>query len=206
MVAARVGRVAARVVQRSGLRRRRALLRVRVLRRYELRIKRVKEISYVELLSAWLVAFDGALDPHSNYFSQENYDDFKIQMRLSLEGIGVQLQDRDGSAVVQQIMAGSAAEKEGTLRTGDQILEVSQERGEPIDIAEMDLDDIVRLIRGKKGTKVTLTVMRDGSPPERLQVEIMRDKIDLEEQAAKLKLEDRTQAALFAVQRGLVRK
>jgi len=166
--------------------------RERVVRRYELRAKRVEEISYDELMSAWLDAFAGALDPHSNYFSQENYDDFKIQMRLSLDGIGVQLQDRDGSAVVQQIMKGSAAEKEGTLRRGDQILEVSQERGDPVDIADMDLDDIVRLIRGKRGTKVKLTVIRDGSPPERFQVAIVRDKIDLEEQAAKLKLEDVT--------------
>jgi carboxyl-terminal processing protease len=164
--------------------------RERVVRRYELRTRRVKEISYDELLSAWLDAFAGALDPHSNYFSQASYDDFKIQMRLSLDGIGVQLQDRDGSAVVQQIMKGSAAEKEGSLKRGDQILEVAQERGEPIDIAEMDLDDIVRLIRGKRGTKVKLTVMRDGSPPERFQVEIVRDKIDLEEQAAKLEIEE----------------
>lgn len=162
----------------------------RVVKRAELRTKRVTDIEPEELLSAWLDAFAGALDPHSNYFSQRTYDDFKIQMRLSLEGIGVQLQDREGVAVVQQIMAGSAAKREGSLREGDKILEVAQETGDPVDIAEMDLDDIVRLIRGKKGTKVKLSVMRDGSPPERFQVTIVRDKIDLEEQAAKLDFEE----------------
>ncbi len=164
----------------------------RVVKRAELRTKRVKDIEQEELLAAWLDAFAGALDPHSNYFSQRTYDDFKIQMRLSLEGIGVQLQDREGVAVVQQIMPGSAAKKEGTLREGDKILEVAQETGEPVDIAEMDLDDIVRLIRGKKGTRVKLTAMRDGSPPERFQVVIVRDKIDLEEQAAKIDFEEVT--------------
>ena len=162
----------------------------RVVKRAELRTKRVTDIEPEELLSAWLDAFAGALDPHSNYFSRRTYDDFKIQMRLSLEGIGVQLQDREGVAVVQQIMPGSAAKREGTLREGDKILEVAQEKGDAVDIAEMDLDDIVRLIRGKKGTKVRLSVMRDGSPPERLTVTIVRDKIDLEEQAAKLAFED----------------
>jgi carboxyl-terminal processing protease len=165
----------------------------RVVKRAELRTKRVTDIEPEELLSAWLDAFAGALDPHSNYFSERSYDDFKIQMRLSLEGIGVQLQDREGVAVVQQIMPGSAAKQEGTLREGDKILEVAQEQGDPVDIAEMDLDDIVRLIRGKKGTKVKLTVMRDGSPPERFQVVIVRDKIDLEEQAAKLDFQEVTQ-------------
>jgi carboxyl-terminal processing protease len=164
----------------------------RVVKRAELRTKRVTDIEPEELLSAWLDAFAGALDPHSNYFSQRTYDDFKIQMRLSLEGIGVQLQDKEGVAVVQQIMPGSAAKQEGTLREGDKILEVAQETGESVDIAEMDLDDIVRLIRGKKGTKVRLTVMRDGSPPARFQVTIVRDKIDLEEQAAKLDIEEVT--------------
>jgi carboxyl-terminal processing protease len=164
-----------------------------VVKRAELRTKRVSDVAPEELLSAWLDAFAGALDPHSNYFSQRSYDDFKIQMRLSLEGIGVQLQDKEGVAVVQQIMPGSAAKLEGTLREGDKILEVAQENGDPVDIAEMDLDDIVRLIRGKKGTKVKLTVMRDGSPPQRLQVVIVRDKIDLEEQAAKLDFQEVTQ-------------
>lgn len=164
----------------------------RVVKRAELRSKRVQDIEQDELLSGWLDAFAGALDPHSNYFSQRSYDDFKIQMRLSLEGIGVQLQDREGVAVVQQIMPGSAAKLEGTLREGDKIIEVGQASGDPVDIAEMDLDDIVRLIRGKKGTQVKLTVMRDGSPPERFQVVIVRDKIDLEEQAAKIEFEDVT--------------
>ncbi len=166
----------------------------RVVKRAELRSKRVQDIEHDELLSGWLDAFAGALDPHSNYFSQRSYDDFKIQMRLSLEGIGVQLQDKEGVAVVQQIMPGSAAKLEGSLREGDKILEVAQEKGDPVDIAEMDLDDIVRLIRGKKGTRVKLTVLRDASPPERFQVVIVRDKIDLEEQAAKIEFEDVTSA------------
>lgn len=163
--------------------------RKRLVHRYELRTKRTREVKYEELLSAWLDAFANSLDPHSNYYSADSFEDFKIQMQLSLEGIGVALQDREGSAVVQQIMPKSAAEKEGSLRKGDRILEVSQSDGGPVDIADMSLDDIVRLIRGPRGTKVKLTVYRDATPPERFQVEIVRAKIDLEEQAAKLDFE-----------------
>jgi carboxyl-terminal processing protease len=166
--------------------------RQRLVHRYELRTKRTQEVSYEELLSAWLDAFANSLDPHSNYYSADSFEDFKIQMQLSLEGIGVALQDREGSAVVQQIMPKSAAEKEGSLRKGDRIVEVSQADGEPVDIADMGLDDIVRLIRGPRGTKVKLTVYRDATPPERFQVEIVRAKIDLEEQAAKLRFEPAT--------------
>ncbi len=164
--------------------------RQRVVKRYELRTKRTREIEYQELLSGWLDSFAGALDPHSNYFSEDSLEDFKIQMRLSLEGIGVQLRDNEGSAVVEQIMPGSAAKLEGTLKIGDKIVEVAQEKGEAVDIADMDLDDIVRLIRGPKGTRVRLKVLRDGSPPERMQVEIVRAKIDLEEQAAKIEFKE----------------
>ena len=164
--------------------------KARIVKRYELRTKRTREIEYQELLSGWLDSFASALDPHSNYFSEDSLEDFKIQMRLSLEGIGVQLRDNEGSAVVEQIMPGSAAKLEGTLKIGDKILEVAQEKGESVDIADMDLDDIVRLIRGPKGTRVRLKVLRDGSPPERMQVEIVRAKIDLEEQAAKIEFKE----------------
>jgi carboxyl-terminal processing protease len=164
--------------------------KARIVKRYELRTKRTREIEYQELLSGWLDSFANALDPHSNYFSEDSLEDFKIQMRLSLEGIGVQLRDNEGSAVVEQIMPGSAAKLEGTLKIGDKIIEVAQEKGESVDIADMDLDDIVRLIRGPKGTRVRLKVLRDGSPPERMQVEIVRAKIDLEEQAAKIEFKE----------------
>jgi len=164
----------------------------RLIKRYELRTKRVREIEYTELLGGWLDAFASALDPHSNYLPPRANDDFQIQMRLSLEGIGVQLRDKEGVAVVEEVMPGSAAKLEGSLIKGDQILEVAQEKGDYVDVAEMDLDDIVRLIRGPKGTKVRLLVQRDGSPPKRFQIEIVRAKIDLEEQAAKLEFREET--------------
>ncbi len=164
--------------------------RKRVVHRYELRSKRTQETSPDDLLSTWLDAFANALDPHSNYFSGDAFEDFQIQMQLSLEGIGVALQDREGSAVVQQVLPGSAAARDGTLAVGDKIVEVEKD-GEFVDIADMALDDIVRMIRGPKGTQVRLTVIRD-EPPKRFQLALTRDKIDLEEQAAKLRMEPLT--------------
>jgi carboxyl-terminal processing protease len=116
----------------------------RVVKRAELRTKRVTDIEQEELLSAWLDAFAGALDPHSNYFSQRSYDDFKIQMRLSLEGIGVQLQDREGVASSSD-HAGAAAQR----CAREQDPQVAQRRATVM--SEMDLDDIRRLIRQRRG-------------------------------------------------------
>ncbi len=158
----------------------------RILHRFELRTKRTRELAPEELLASYLDAFATSLDPHSNYFSNDYYEDFRIQMQLSLEGIGVALQDQEGTAVVQQIIPGSAAAREGSLREGDKILEVAQEGGEPVDIADMALNDIVKMIRGPKGTRVHLTVFREASPPQRFKVAIERAQIDLEDQAAKL--------------------
>jgi len=158
--------------------------------RYELMTRRASELEQHDVYGAFLDAFASSLDPHSNYLSAETLEDFQIGMGLSLEGIGVALSSRDGYSVVEKIIPGGAANKVDALLENDKIIAVAQEEGEFIDIIDMDLRDVVRLIRGKRGTKVHLTVLRQGENTERFQVTIVRDKIDLEEQAAKLSFED----------------
>ena len=109
-------------------------------------------------------------------------------MELSLEGIGVKLSYRDGYSVVEDIIPGGAADRVGVLKTKDKIIAVAQEDGEFVDVIDMDLRDVVRKIRGPRGTTVNLTVLRDDK--ERLDVAIVRDKINLEEQAASLRIEE----------------
>ena len=166
----------------------------RLIHRYELRSKRMAEVEKEELYAGFLDSFAVSLDPHSNYLSADVLEDFRISMSLSLEGIGVALSERDGYSVVERIIPGGAAAKLGEqgLRPKDKIITVAEDGGEPVDIIDMPLRDAVSLIRGKKGTKVHLTVLRQGDKTERFPVVIVRDKIDLAEQAANLRFETRT--------------
>jgi carboxyl-terminal processing protease len=161
----------------------------RLVHRYELFTRRAREFDLDDLHSNFLDAFASSLDPHSNYLSAEALEDFQIAMTLSLEGIGVALSSRDGYSIVERVLPGGAANRQGSLRTGDRIIGVAQEQGESVDIIDMALRDVVRLIRGRRDTPVTLTVLREGETTERFQVTIVRDTIDLEEQAAAIRFE-----------------
>jgi carboxyl-terminal processing protease len=161
----------------------------RLIHRYELQTRRSvekrREDTYVEFLDA----FATSLDPHSGYLSADDVEDFQIQMQLSLEGIGVALTERDGYAVVEQIIPGGAADRLEVLEPKDKIIAVAEDGEPPVDVIDMALRDVVRLIRGRKGTRVHLTILRQEENTERFQVAIQRDTIDLMEQAAKLSFE-----------------
>jgi len=161
-----------------------------LIKRYELITKRVKEQTEGDHYAYLLDCYAAAYDPHSSYFSAEDLEDFRISMQLSLEGIGAVLRQRDGYTMVNEIVKGGAADRQGELKANDRILAVSQgDGGEPVDVVDMALRDVVKLIRGKKGTRVRLTVLRE-STKDTFQITITRDKIDLEEQAAKLRWEE----------------
>ncbi|MCA9538844.1 MAG: PDZ domain-containing protein [Myxococcales bacterium] len=165
----------------------------RLIHRYELITRRVDEQTQADIFSGFLDAFANALDPHTTYFSADDLEDFRISMNLSLEGIGAVLGSRDGYTVVQEVVPGGAADRHGGLRAKDKIIAVAQgDRGEPVDVIDMALRDVVRQIRGKKGTKVKLTVLRQGERTESHDFVITRDKIDLKEQAAKLRWQEET--------------
>lgn len=164
----------------------------KLVKRYERRFKRELDVSTSEVYSAFLDSFASALDPHSNYLSQRVLEDFRIGMSLSLEGIGVALSEQDGYAVAERIIPGGAAEKHGGLKEQDKLIAVSENGGDFVDIIDMPLRDSVSLIRGKAGTKVGLTVLRnEGGEVRNFNIEIVRAKIDLAEQAAQLRFEER---------------
>ena len=114
-----------------------------------------------EVLEMYLSSLAHCFDPHSSYMSPQTVEDFQIQMRLSLDGIGAALRSEDGMTVVAQIVAGGAAEKDGRLKVGDKIIAVAKPDGEWQDVIEMKLNRVVRLIRGERGTKVRLRVVKD---------------------------------------------
>lgn len=169
----------------------------KLIKRYELLTKRVREQDEAEVYRVFLNAYASSLDPHTTYFSPDDLDDFKIQMELSLTGIGAVLTSQDGYTVIQEIVVGGPADRSGKLKPKDKIIAVAQGNGEPVDVIDMDLRDVVKMIRGKKDTVVTLTVLRQAAETERFKISIQRDQIDLKDQAAKLtwvesKRKDRT--------------
>ncbi|MDX1649989.1 MAG: S41 family peptidase, partial [Myxococcota bacterium] len=165
--------------------------RERLVHRYELATRRVREMERDDLYGQFLDSLAGALDPHSGYLTADFFEDFQISMQLSLEGIGVALAERDGYAVVQEIIPGGAADRLDVLRPKDRIIAVAEAGEDPVDVIDMALRDVVRLIRGRKGTEVELTVLRQGEKTQRFTVAIERDTIDLEQQAAKLRFEEK---------------
>ncbi len=161
--------------------------KTKIAHRYDLIARRFADRTQADLYSNFLNAFSNALDPHSTYFSAEDLEDFRISMNLSLEGIGAQLSSRDGYTVVSSVIPGGAADREGQLKAKDRIVAVSQmPDGKAVDVIDMELRHVVRLIRGKKGTAVKLTVLRQGESTETFNIVIQRDKIDLKDSAAKL--------------------
>ena len=161
------------------------------LHRYELQTKRIVERNPEKLVETAAEAFAQSLDPHTSYLSPDNLDDLKIQMQLSLEGIGVVLRSDNGFTVVDEIIPGGAAERLGLLKPADKIIAVAQAKEKPVNIIDMDLHDVVKLIRGKKGTLVTLTILRQAERTHRFDVTITRDKVDIKEQEAKITYETR---------------
>ncbi len=164
--------------------------KAKVIKRYELIAKRVAEQDQADVYTLLLDAYAASLDPHTSYFSVDDLEDFRIGMQLSLEGIGAVLRQRDGITTIAEIVKGGAADRQGVLKPNDKILAVSQgPDGEPVDVVDMPLREVVRHIRGNKGTVVKLAVLREGDKVETFDVLIERDKINLEEQAAKLRWE-----------------
>lgn len=167
--------------------------KTRVVKNYERNLKRLKETKSEELVSNYLNAFAMSLDPHSNFFSKDYYEDFTIDMSLSLEGIGATLSQQDGFTTIEALVPGGAAAKSGHLEPQDKIVAVSKKDGKMENVIDMDLKDVVKLIRGPKGTKVKLSVLRkEGSSNKKFDVDLVREKISLEENAVSIYYQEKT--------------
>lgn len=122
--------------------------------------KRLKDFNRNDRIAGYFNAITALYDPHTEYFAPKDKANFDINMSGQLEGIGAQLQEKDGLIKVNNIIAGSASYRQGQLKAGDIIVKVAQGAAEPVDITDMRLDEAVQLIRGKKGTEVRLTVKK----------------------------------------------
>lgn len=156
--------------------------RKKILKNNDDYFKRLKEFDRNDRLAIYFNSIAGIYDPHTEFFAPKDKANFDIGMSGQLEGIGAQLQEKDGYIKVSNIVPGSASYKQGQLKAGDLILKVGQGAEEPVDVADMRLDDVVLLVRGKKGTEVRLTVKKpDGSI---IVIPIIRDIVVLEDSYA----------------------
>ena len=142
------------------------------------------EIESGEVLELFLSALCHVFDPHSSYMAPRTKEDFDIDMRLSLEGIGATLTTKDGYTMIVEIVSGGPADKDGRLKKDDRIIAVAQDGKEPVDVIEMPLNRVVSMIRGPKGTKVHLTILEEGARTGKV-ITIVRDEVKLTESEAK---------------------
>ncbi|MBN8701787.1 MAG: carboxy terminal-processing peptidase [Bacteroidetes bacterium] len=141
--------------------------------------KRVNQLSSLDRYNNLLYTISSIYDPHTEFFAPKEKKNFDIGMTGQLEGIGAQLQEKDGYIKVSNVVPGSASWRQGSLKAGDLILKVAQGANEPVDVVGMRLDDAVELIRGKKGTEVRLTVKK--ADESITTIPIVRDIVVLEE-------------------------
>ncbi|WP_448606443.1 carboxy terminal-processing peptidase [Paenimyroides ceti] len=143
----------------------------------------IEEISRTEWLSIYINSILEQFDPHTSYFAPEDKEKFDVSMSGSMEGIGAQLRKKNDYTEITEIIPGGPAWKGKELENGDVIMKVAQGNEEPVDIAGMRLENVVKMIKGKKNTEVRLTVKKvDGTIKV---ISIMRDKFELEETYAK---------------------
>ncbi|MBR6463651.1 carboxy terminal-processing peptidase, partial [bacterium] len=162
----------------------------KVRKRRERILKYFSEMDYHEQFGLFMNAFCSALDPHTSYFPPDDMEDFNISMSLSLEGIGATLKSDDGYVVISELTPGSPADKCGKLKPGDKIIAVAQgEGGEFVDVVDMELRDVVKQIRGKKGSTVVLRILRKTKKGiKNFDLPLVRDKVKLEDQGPRMEI------------------
>ncbi|MFA9273632.1 MAG: carboxy terminal-processing peptidase [Candidatus Aquirickettsiella gammari] len=170
-----------------------AAIKTTLEKRYETTLTRMNKLKSEDVFQLFMNAYAMSVEPHTNYLGPKAAEDFDIAMRLSMSGIGATLQDRDEMATVRELVPGSPAALSGKLKVGDRIVGVGQGVGStPVDVMGWRLDDVVKLIRGPKDTTVLLDVLPADAGPDGAHktVILVRNKITLEQQAAKKSIQE----------------
>lgn len=159
-----------------------------VKNRYTYLIKSMTQFNTEDVFSMYMNAVTESYDPHTNYLSPRAADLFKQSMSLSLEGIGARLQTENDFTKVIEVLPGGPAEKSDLIHANDRITAVAQgEKGEMVDVTGWRIDDVVKLIKGPKGTTVRLQILpaETGVTGKPVEISLIRDKIKLEDLTAK---------------------
>lgn len=163
----------------------------RLLRRYNAALAKLAQIKSEDVFSVFENSFATAIDPHTSYLSPDDSENFNDNLNLSLEGIGAVLTSEDEYTVINSILPGSPAERAKKLKAKDKIVGVRQSDGSYEDIIGWRLNEVVKKIKGPKGTKVTLDIERgEGAQMTTFSVDIIRDKVRLQDSEAKIEMKE----------------
>ncbi len=163
-------------------------IRETLQKRYDSSLSRVYKLKSEDVFQVFMNAYAMSIEPHTNYLGPKASEDFDIAMKLSLVGIGAVLQERDEYTVVRELVPGGPAAVSNKLAVGDRIVGVAQgEKGAFTEVMGWRIDDVVKLIRGNKNTKVLLDVLPADAGPDGKHklIPLVREKISLEQQSAK---------------------
>jgi carboxyl-terminal processing protease len=165
-------------------------IRETLTRRYKFAIRRLTQTNSEDVFSLAMTAFAHEIDPHTNYLSPRNTEQFNTEMSLSLEGIGAVLQMDEDYTVINSMVAGGPAAKSKTITVGDRIVGVGQTGKGMVDVIGWRLDDVVALIKGPKGSKVRLEILPAGKGTKTRIVTLTRERIRLEDRAVKMSVKN----------------
>jgi len=160
-----------------------------VLKRYEQYLTRRADVSAVEVLEMFLTSLTHIYDPHSTYMAPATNEDFNIDMRRSLTGIGARLTTEDGYVKVIDILPGGPAERDGRLKPGDRIVAVAQQGQPAEDVIDKPITKVVQKIRGEKGTTILLTILEKDTNHKTI-IDLVRDVVKLEDGSAKSEVQE----------------
>lgn len=161
-------------------------------RRYDQILRYLKEQNKEDMIKGFLTVLAQTYDPHSEYMSRSELENFQINMRLALVGIGAVLESDDGYAKIRSLVPGGPAAKDARLKEGDRVTAVAQGDKDFVDSVDMKLDKVVEMIRGKKDTIVRLQIIpADADPSVRKVIEIKREEIKLKDQEARAEIIER---------------
>ncbi len=155
-------------------------------KRYQRSLERVNDYEEEDVINIFLNSYMDNLDPHSNYLTPSQAEEYEIQTSLSYQGIGARLQNNDDFIEIVNLMPGGPAEKNGLLKPLDKIIGIYDKKNLLIDVIGWDVNEVVKLIRGPKGSTVKLKILPTSSDADSnpYDLSLIRDDITLEEQAA----------------------
>jgi len=173
-----------------------------LIRRHEQQLKTMSALGDQEVLEIYLDALAHVYDPHSDYLDKESMASFSISMNLSVFGIGAALGTEDGLCTIRELVPGGPAALSGALKPGDHIVAVAQDGQAAVDVSSMPLTRIVELIRGPRGSNVTLTVLP--AIGARKTIRLTRAEVKLEDQQAKARIVDLPRAGATPLRLGVI--
>jgi carboxyl-terminal processing protease len=176
----------------------------KLTKRYTRNAHYYHELDQQEVLEFYLTSLAHVYDPHTDYFNPRQAENFAIGMNLSLFGIGAVLQsDMEGYCKIAELKPGPAMNSK-KIKVGDRIVAVAQSNAPPVDVVDWNLNKIVQLVRGPKGSEVRLTLVSADNTSDRWEVNLVRDEIKLDDQAAKAKVIDLPDGAGNTVRVGVI--